>query len=258
MKKREFLRSSFAAIAAGAAFGTVSRESAAQQACIQAGDPATFVLIHGAWCGGFVYDEVAARLRSRGHRVFAPSLTGLGDRTHLSRPDINLTTHVNDVLSLIRFYELRDIVLVGHSYGGMVISGVAQSATEDIASLVYLDAIVPELWTPPADAPPPPDDPSNTVPIDGEFAREIGIPMEDLWKYSPHPVGSFIEQFEFTGEHNSIEKKTFVWANQWPTFESAYDALSSDESWSTYSVAASHMLMLDAPDRVVEILEAAA
>ena len=105
---------------------------------------ATFVLVHGAWHGGWCWSRVAARLRAGGHTVWTPTLTGVGERVHLAHAGIDLETHIADVLSVIGAEELDGIVLCGHSYGGMVITGVADRATERVRSLVYLDAFVPE------------------------------------------------------------------------------------------------------------------
>src|SRR5438105_4042834 len=104
---------------------------------------ATFVLIHGAWHGGWCWQRVAPALRREGHEVYAPSLTGMGERRHLARADIDLDTHIEDVVSLLEMEDLRDVVLVGHSYGGMVITGAADRSGR-VAKLVYLDAFVPE------------------------------------------------------------------------------------------------------------------
>ena len=104
----------------------------------------TFVLVHGAWHGGWCWRFVAPALRKLGHDVYTLSLTGLGDRRHLARPEINLDLHVQDVVALLEMEDLHQIVLVGHSYGGMVITGVADKCAERIRQLVYLDAFVPE------------------------------------------------------------------------------------------------------------------
>jgi pimeloyl-ACP methyl ester carboxylesterase len=117
----------------------VAEPVAAQDSCVQAQDPATCILVPGAWCGGFIYKDVAARLRAKGHRVYTPTLTGLGDRTHLMNASVNLTTHVNDVLSILHFEELANVVLAGHSFNGLVISGVVGSAADRIDSLVYIE-----------------------------------------------------------------------------------------------------------------------
>ena len=105
---------------------------------------ATYVLVHGAWGGGWKYARVAQRLRARGHTVFTPTLTGCGDRSHLLSGAINLTTHVTDIVNVIRYEDLSGVVLAGHSYGGMVITGVADRPPDMVAALVYLDAFMPE------------------------------------------------------------------------------------------------------------------
>ena len=111
----------------------------------KAGDAThTFVLVHGAWHGGWCWRRVSDRLLTAGHRVFTPTLTGLADRAHLLTPEVNLMTHVQDVVGLIQSEELEDIVLCGHSYGGMVITGVAEALRSRIDAMVYLDAFVPE------------------------------------------------------------------------------------------------------------------
>jgi pimeloyl-ACP methyl ester carboxylesterase len=103
----------------------------------------TYVLVHGAWQGASTWEPVVERLRARGHRVFTPSLTGLGERSHLLTPDVSLSTHVDDVLGVLRFERLENIVLVGHSYGGMVITAVAEQEAARIQQLVYVDAFIP-------------------------------------------------------------------------------------------------------------------
>ena len=103
-----------------------------------------FVLVQGAWLGGWCYKRVTRHLRRAGHDVYTPTLTGLGERAHLMSPSISLKTHIDDVLGVIQWEELSDIVLCGHSYGGTVISGVAEQAVDRISSLVFLGAFVPE------------------------------------------------------------------------------------------------------------------
>ena len=105
--------------------------------------PRTFVLVHGAWHGGWCWSRVADVLRARGNKVFVPSLTGSGDRTHLFSKEISLQTHVEDILSFVETEELSDFVLVGHSYAGMVISGVADTLRQRVSHYVYLDARLP-------------------------------------------------------------------------------------------------------------------
>ena len=103
----------------------------------------TIVIVHGAWGGAWAFKKVEAMLREKGFNVYRPQLTGQGDRVHLARPDIGLATHIDDVVNAILYEDLHDIVLVGHSYGGMVITGVADRVPDRIKRLVYLDAMVP-------------------------------------------------------------------------------------------------------------------
>ncbi|HUZ02767.1 MAG TPA: alpha/beta hydrolase [Thermomicrobiaceae bacterium] len=105
---------------------------------------ATFVLVHGAWHGGWCWRKVTPLLRAAGHEVYTPTLTGLGERAHLLSPDVNLSTHIDDVVSLLYYEDLSGVLLVGHSYGGMVITGVAERVPERLRRLVYLDALLPD------------------------------------------------------------------------------------------------------------------
>lgn len=105
---------------------------------------ATFVIVHGAWSGGHAWRKVRPLLRAAGHEVFTPALTGLGERAHLANPDVDLDTHLGDVVGVLEYEDLHQVVLVGHSYGGVVITGVADRLASRLAELVYLDAEVPE------------------------------------------------------------------------------------------------------------------
>jgi pimeloyl-ACP methyl ester carboxylesterase len=104
---------------------------------------ATYVLVHGGGHGGWCYTRVARILRDAGHEVHAPTLTGLGERAHLLNEDVDLDMHIRDVVALLFYEDLRDVILVGHSYGGMVITGIADRAVDRIGRLVYLDAANP-------------------------------------------------------------------------------------------------------------------
>src|SRR5215475_10010202 len=103
----------------------------------------TFLVCHGAWGGGWSWKKMHPLMRTAGHRLVTPTCTGLGEREHLANPSIDLETHIQDMLNVIRYEDLRDIVLIGHSYGGMVATGVADRARDRIAQLIYLDAFVP-------------------------------------------------------------------------------------------------------------------
>lgn len=104
----------------------------------------TFVLVHGAWHGGWAWERTTPYLTSAGYGVFAPDLTGFGEKANLANPDVGLSTHIKDIQTLLEKENLRNVVLVGHSYAGMVIAGVAEKAPERISHLVFLDAFVPK------------------------------------------------------------------------------------------------------------------
>jgi pimeloyl-ACP methyl ester carboxylesterase len=104
---------------------------------------ATYVICHGAWSGGWSWRKIRALLRQAGHEVFTPTYTGLGERAHLAHPMVDLETHIQDVLGVIEYEDLSDFILLGHSYGGMVVTGVADRLPERLRHLVYLDAFVP-------------------------------------------------------------------------------------------------------------------
>lgn len=103
----------------------------------------TFLVCHGAWSAGWAWKKMHPLMQAAGHRLVTPSYTGLGERAHLANPSIDLEAHIADMLAVIRYEDLRDIVLLGHSYGGMVATGVADRARERVAQLIYLDAFVP-------------------------------------------------------------------------------------------------------------------
>jgi pimeloyl-ACP methyl ester carboxylesterase len=103
----------------------------------------TYLFVHGAWGGGWEYKKIDSILSSKGDIVYRPTMTGLGERVHLANPNINLSTHIQDIVNVIKFENLHDVILVGHSYGGMVITGVAEQVPDRIAKMIYLDAFVP-------------------------------------------------------------------------------------------------------------------
>ena len=182
----------------------------------------TFVLVHGAWHGGWCYARVAALLRARGHTVLTPTLTGQGERAHLLSGAINLSTHVEDVLGVFRCERLNDVVLAGHSYGGMVITGVADRIAERIKALAYLDAFVPEDGQSLFDI----NIPANTQRFLDQAGRTGGLsvpappavyfgvnavdaPTVDELA-TPHPLGCFTEKLKLTGAYRSVKKHLYV------------------------------------------------
>jgi pimeloyl-ACP methyl ester carboxylesterase len=135
--RRAALRAAGAAAAAVMASGRANAQA-------PAGAQAPFVLVHAAWHGGWCWKKVAPLLRARGHDVYTPTLTGLGERAHLAHPLVGLDTHVEDIVSVLEYEDLRGVVLVGHSNGGTLVTGIADRVPERLAHVVYLDAFVPE------------------------------------------------------------------------------------------------------------------
>jgi pimeloyl-ACP methyl ester carboxylesterase len=229
-----------------------------------AGTQSVFVLVHGGWGGGFTFVEVAEILRSHGHRVYIPALTGLGPRSHLLRDDLGLDVHIQDVVNEIRWEELTDVVLVGHSYGGMVITGAADAIADRIASIVYLDAFLPTDGQSLMDIAVIPEiieqlnearaRGETCLPFPTEFAAALGIPEESHWKLTPHPLRTFFDPIRLTGRHATVGKKTFVLAENWPDHPHVFERLRQDPGWRTVSVPTGHMIQLEMPERCAEIL----
>jgi pimeloyl-ACP methyl ester carboxylesterase len=220
--------------------------------------PTNFVLVHGAWHGGWCWRRVADLLTSRGHRVFTPTLTGLADRSHLLNDDIDLTTHITDVVNLIDWEDLDDVVLCGHSYGGMVVTGVADKLADRIASLVYLDAFVPEngqamrdiVTRPLADAKRIPPIPAAVFKVNAADAAYVDA------KCTPHPAGTMSEKLVLTGAYKTIPKHSFIWASDYAGASTRfYEQYKSDPAWTVHAVACGHDVMLDKPEELAALLE---
>jgi pimeloyl-ACP methyl ester carboxylesterase len=227
----------------------------------------TFVLVHGAWHGGWCWRRVADRLRSGGHAVFTPTLTGLGERSHLLRAGIGLETHIADVVNLMKWEGLTDVVLCGHSYGGFVISGVAEQMASALRSIVFLDAFVPRDGETALDI----TSPAAQAIVRAALQRgDIGVPPRSAADFLvndadrawvdrlcvPHPIATLTDKSVLTGARERVGKKAYVRANSYfnPGFDRAYEALRQDPSWRTYEMAGGHDVMLDMPDRLTEIL----
>ena len=171
---------------------------------------AVFVLVHGAWAGGWSWTRVVELLASKGHRVFAPTLSGLGERSHLADRNIDLTTHVNDIVNEIRWKDLDGIVLAGHSYGGLVITGVAEQLLERIGSIVYVDAFVPADGDSFVDMIPGWDLSATTVPAPPTEPGEYSSEADRAWvdgKATPHPSGCFKEKLRVTGAFERVPQQ---------------------------------------------------
>ncbi|MGH8207337.1 MAG: alpha/beta fold hydrolase [Steroidobacteraceae bacterium] len=225
---------------------------------------ATYVLVHGAWGGSYSWTPLAERMRARGHRVFTPSLTGLGVRSHLFRGAINLSTHIEDVCNTIRCEQLEGFVLAGHSYGGMVATGVADRYAEHISALVYIDAFLPEngkcVW----------DYTSRDnnqrfaeagehggIAIPSPAQNAAGMSAAEKALRAPMPVGTLIEKLKLTGKADRIVKRLYVLAanNPGATFRQFYDRVRAQSGWKTAEVASGHSIHREQPEELIRLLE---
>lgn len=237
--------------------------------------PRTFVLVHGAWHGGWCWRRVADVLMARGNRVFTPTLTGLGDRAHLFSKDISLQTHVEDILSVVETEELNDFVLVGHSYGGFVISGAADTLRECVSRYVYLDGSVPPdmssgasfSW---ADFNPPEAREARlesvreqgkgvALPAPPPSAFAVTKPSDVAWlqrHLRPMPVGTYIGTFTFKNSGSNGLKRTYIASTKPPyaLLSSTRDRIRGDNTWSFTTIEAGHDSMVTAPDEVASLL----
>lgn len=221
---------------------------------------ADYVLVHGAWGGGQGYERLAGELREAGHRVVVAALTGLGVRSGELHPGITLTDHVDDVCSQIAEAGFDRFILAGHSYGGMVITGVATRLGGRIDAIAYIDAFLPgdgqSLWD-----------------VTGEFEHDWYI---DSQKFTPglvapigsvdfepvpgmvgrHPLLTLTEAVRFTGEEAKIPRRAYIFASDWsPTpFGRFRDEVRGHPDWEYHDCVSSHFVMADQPEQLLEIM----
>jgi pimeloyl-ACP methyl ester carboxylesterase len=237
------------------------------QAMAQTAAQKTFVLVHGAWHGGWCWRRVSDLLEEKGHKVFAPTLTGLGERSHLMSKDVVLDTHIADIVNVIKWEDLKNICLVAHSYGGFPVSGALEHVLDRVAAVVFLDAFLPE-------------DGQKSLDVASEFSRkgtleavakgELSRPppraetfhvndKDRAWvdsKLTAQPVGVALQPIKLTGAREKVAKKAYIRAPAYaqPAFDSYYAARKTDPAWRTYEVDGGHDVMVDRPQRLVEIL----
>jgi pimeloyl-ACP methyl ester carboxylesterase len=230
---------------------------------------ATFVLVHGAWHGSWCWQRVRKALHTQGHDVFTPTLTGVGERSHLLSRQVNLDTHILDVENLIRWEDLSDVILCGHSYGGCVVGGVADHIPERIRALVYLDAFVLESGETLAQHVPEPQYKQmlEAVQAVGEGWKVPPIPAEVFnvnatdreWvnrQCTMQPLDTFEQRIRLSGGARKIANVTFVLANgfvEGSPFPPFYEKAKA-RGWKTITVPCGHDVMLDRPDELTRIL----
>ena len=224
---------------------------------------ANFVLVHGAWVGGWCWRPVAQALRKSGHEVYTPTMTGLGERSHLMNPSINLDTHITDIVNVINNEELSDVVLVGHSYGGMVVTGVFDALSDKITSLVYLDAFVPENGQsllnllPPGGPAPAVASEYTLAPLPAAvFGASPEVAAYVDARTTPHPTACFVQTLKLTGGTESVKKKTYIYANvpAPTTFTPFYEKLKNKQDWVVHTLPCTHIVQIDMPNELSDLL----
>jgi pimeloyl-ACP methyl ester carboxylesterase len=238
---------------------TIGLEALGQTPKPTPGKP-TFVIVHGAWGGSWAFRRVEALLREKGFVVYRPSLTGQGERVHLASSSVGLSTHIDDVVNVIRFEDLHDIILVGHSYGGMVITGVADRVPDRIRRLIYLDAFVPSdgesvdsltgaraSWLKPM--------------IQGDYIVPPWVkPEQPVPKDVPQPLKTFTEPIVLKNKAALQLPVTYIL-----TVDAGREAKTDDfaaqaeraktRGWTVTQLTADHNPQWSAPEALVELLE---
>ncbi|MGQ9781634.1 MAG: alpha/beta fold hydrolase [Nitrososphaeria archaeon] len=239
-----------------------------------------YVLVHGAWHGGWCWRKLTPLLRSRGDEVYTLTFTGLGDRCHLLSQGINLDTHILDVVNCLEYEDLRDVVLVGHSYAGMVITGVAEKVPSRLRHLVYVDAFLPEDGESISDLHPHFVEKLRQiackrgkgwlVPFPEEVINPRGGPLYGIqdadelrWlkeRLKPHPLACFEQKVHVSNPEAVKLSKSFVWcfirqgvrADNWGFFREARKA--KELGWKVYEVESDHDVMVTAPEVLSNVL----
>jgi pimeloyl-ACP methyl ester carboxylesterase len=228
---------------------------------------ATFVLVHGAWRGSFGFRRVRRDLQGAGHEASAPSLTGLGERAHLASPQVTLSTHVQDVVNHIIYEDLHDIVLVGYSYGGAVVTGCLDHIHDRVRELVYLDAFVPSDGDCVADLLGLPrfpitlgqdhylPAPSRTFddPAEAAFQEERAVPQPIACAYEPIQLHQALEDFPFG---RTYVKATLSEADEIGEahFRAVAEIARGSKRWRYREIDANHMLLSNRPQEVTALL----
>ena len=264
ISRRELIKSGAMLTTSALSSAGVSAHVSAEPAQIRtqpaATAPITFVVAHGAWSSGWAWKKMHPLMQARGHRLFTPSYTGLGERAHLANPNIDLDTHITDVVNVLVYEDLRDVVLVAHSYGGVVGTGVADRARERIRRLVYLDAFVPEDgksffeltgqgeqmrkaavdgWRVPPNPPPPDTSPED---IQWMATRRLHQPIKTLE-----------QRFALTKGPLTLPRD-YILCTKSNAFD-AYAAKATASGWGVHRLDASHNPHITIPDQLMNLLD---
>jgi pimeloyl-ACP methyl ester carboxylesterase len=231
---------------------------------------ASFVLVHGTWGGGWQWRQVAENIRAKGHLVFTPTLTGLGEREHLVSRETNLDTHIQDIAAVISTEKLNDVVLIGTSYAGLIISGVADRLPQQIRTLIYLNAALPTnnkcmLDTVSAERRQTvqklADAEGDGYRVPTSLVLDTGIENDAerqafLARMSPHPLPSLLQPIRLTGRYLDVPRKAYVLATKKIShhFQEYYEWAKRQPNWTAHEIASHHYPMVTVPDQTADLL----
>lgn len=234
-----------------------------------AGSPLTFVLVHGAYHGGWCWVKVADGLRSDGHRVFTPTLTGMGERAHLLSTRPNLETWIEDIAQVFRFEDLSDVILVGHSFSGSIVSAIADRMPERLRRIVYLDAMLLKSGQSPGDISPPGliemyeerarnNDGIATLPNPPEHYG-VTDPEMAAWfrgKLTPHPIQTYLDRLELRHPLGNGVPATYIACSDpfFPTTLNSRTLARSMPGWTYLEIPTAHNAMTLAPEMLTALL----
>lgn len=277
-------RRNFLTLAAGASLAAatgVARAATGQHAHAtsgsagkaQSGAKKTYVLAHGSWHGGWCWRPVADRLRAAGHDVYAPSYTGMGDRAHLINKGITIDTFIEDLVQVIETEELKDVILVGHSFGGIPITGVADRIPERIAHLVYFDSIVLESGQTAFSNYPKADADARIAAASaatGGLAVPVPNPIPAAWGFkegtpdyewvkrrlTPHPLASYTTPLQLKHAVGNGRPRTYIHCTtpELPVLEDSRKLVKSQAGWHWVDIAAPHEAHITHPDLLTKVL----
>lgn len=232
---------------------------------------ATYVLVHGPSQGGWIYSRVAKLLRAKGHEVYTPTLTGVGERSHIKGVDANLSLHIEDVANVLRYEQLTDVVLCGHAYSGYVITGVADQMPGRVRSLVYIDSFVPQngdsMWK---HMPAPfgsmflgSTASHGGLRIDPVPGEVFNLNMADREMFDARctgmPIACMLEAIQLNGAWRTVLNLHYISNSGWAPspFVAEAERLEADPAWKVHRSPAGHLVMLDDPQFVADVLQRA-
>jgi pimeloyl-ACP methyl ester carboxylesterase len=226
---------------------------------------AIFVVAHGAWSSGWAWKKMRPLMRARGHEFITPSLTGLGERTHLASPEIDLDTHIQDVVNVLEYEDLNDVILLGHSYGGMVATGVADRAAPRLKALVYLDAFVPREGQSLHDLVPAEHAKQQRErAIDGWKVPGTPIPPDTAPADVPwiearrglQPLKTVMQKLRLKNGETKLPRSYIYCSKKGPgDVFVQFAKRAQGEGWPYFEIAASHSPNVTAPEALAEILD---